>query len=193
MIRAIIFDCFGVIVTDALQVVHDELYAKNPAAAAEIRDLVRASNRGLLDPQKSNQRIAEILGIDFEAYQKRIRDGEAKDQRVLDLAKKLRRSYKTAILSNISATGLAKRFTPEELRECFDQIVASAEIGHAKPEQEAYTVTAERLGVRLEECIFTDDRRDFCDAARATGMKAIEYHDFDQFQSELNDLLGETE
>lgn len=193
MIRAIIFDCFGVIVTDALQVVHDELYAKNPAAAIEIRDLVRASNRGLLDPQKSNQRIAEILGISFEAYQKRIRDGEAKDQRVLRLAKKLRRSYKTAILSNISATGLAKRFTSEELRECFDQIVASADIGHAKPEPEAYAITAARLGVRPEECIFTDDRRDFCDAARAAGMKSIEYRGFDQFQSELGDLLKETE
>jgi putative hydrolase of the HAD superfamily len=189
MIKAIIFDCFGVIVADALQVIHDELNAKNPAAATELRDLVRASNRGLLDSQKSNRRIAEILGISFEAYQNRIRDGEATDQRVLALAKQLRRSYKTAILSNISATGLAKRFTPEELRECFDQIIASADIGHAKPEPQAYTITAERLGVRPEECIFTDDRIDFCQAAQDAGMRAIVYRDFNQFKSELNGLL----
>jgi HAD superfamily hydrolase (TIGR01509 family) len=194
MIKAIIFDCFGVLVSDALQVIHDELYAKDPAAAAEIRGLVRGSNRGILDSQTSNQRIAEILGIDFAAYQRRIQDGEIKDLRMLDLARQLHQKYKTAILSNISATGLKKRFTEQELTDCFDAVVASAEIGHAKPELQAYTITAERLGVQPEECIFTDDRTDFCEAAKRAGMRAIVYENFEQFKTDIEqELAGDTQ
>ena len=42
----------------------------------------------------------------------------------------------------------------------------------AKPELEAYEYVADKLGVRLDECVFTDDRELFCEAARACGMQA---------------------
>src|ERR1700745_2881837 len=111
MIRAIIFDCFGVIITDALSVIVDELSLRDPEGAQEIRDLVRASNKGILDPNESSEQVAKILGFSRQEYQQQIRDGEVKDQRVLDLMKQLRKSYKTALLSNISVPGLDRRFS----------------------------------------------------------------------------------
>ena len=190
MIRAIIFDCFGVLVADALQVIYDELNPTDPAAAAQISDLVRASNKGLLDPEWSNQQIADILGISLADYQQRIKYGEAKNTPLLGYIRELHANYKTAILSNISATGLAKRFTAEELRECFDAVVSSGEIGYAKPEAQAYETAADRLGVRLDECIFTDDKEEFCEAARRVGMQAIVFEDTTQFRRDLTDLLA---
>jgi len=189
MIRAIIFDCFGVLVTDALQAIYDELNISDPQAAAQISDLVRASNKGLLDPEWSNQQIAEILGVSLAEYQQRIRYGEAKNTQLLAYINELHAQYKTAILSNISATGLAKRFTSAELRDCFDTVVSSGEIGFAKPEAEAYEIAADRLGVRLDECVFTDDKAEFCEAARRVGMQAIVFESTAQFRRDLSTLM----
>jgi putative hydrolase of the HAD superfamily len=93
------------------------------------------------------------------------------------------------MLSNITVQGIERRFPDDELGKYFDEIVISSEIGYAKPDREAYEITAERLGVKPEECIFTDDRIDFCVAAEAVGMKAIEFRNFEQFKLNLETLL----
>jgi putative hydrolase of the HAD superfamily len=93
------------------------------------------------------------------------------------------------MLSNISPGGIAKRFTDSELLERFDTVVTSGEIGFAKPEAAAYEITAQRLDVRLDECVFTDDRLDFCEAARGVGMQAILFQDYLQFRTDLEKLL----
>ncbi len=72
----------------------------------------------------------------------------------------------------------------------FDTVVVSGEIGYAKPEPEAYEITADRLGVRLDACVFTDDREHFCEAARAVGMQAIHYQNVDQFRQDLEGVLS---
>lgn len=190
MIRAVIFDCFGVIISDSLTVIVEELSQTNPEGAEEIRDLVRASNKGLLDSEESNRRIAEILGLEFEAYRQKVRDGELKDPRVMALIKQLRQTYKTGLLSNINVAGMERRFSEAERAEYFDVMVASAGIGYAKPEPEAYEITAEKLGVQTDECVFIDDKELFCEAARDVGMQAVWYQSFEQAKVDLEKILA---
>jgi HAD superfamily hydrolase (TIGR01509 family) len=189
MIKAIIFDCFGVLLTDALQVICDELRARNPAAADQIRDLVRLSNRGVIDPEISSRQVADILGTTYDAYRQQIQEGEVKNTRLLAYVGDLHQAYKTALLSNIGKGSLLRRFSEGELAQLFDAVVASGEVGYAKPESEIYEITAERLGVRLEECVFTDDREEYCEGARGVGMQAIYFQDFEQFKRDLEALL----
>lgn len=189
MIKAIIFDCFGVVITDALQVICDELRSRDPAAANEVSDLIKANNRGIIQPAESNEKIARILGISVPAFRQKVESGEAKDARLLSYIRELRQNYKVAMLSNIGVASLARRFDAQELEDSFDVVVASAEIGFAKPEPEAYEITADRLGVRYDECVFTDDREPYCEGARAVGMQAILYRDLSQFRYELEVLL----
>ena len=190
MIKAVIFDFFGVIVNDALQVICDELAARDPEACAEAKDIIKAANHGLMPPDESNRRIAELLGVSAEEFRHRKTDGEMRNQAVLDCIRQLKRQYKTAVLTNATIGSLERRFTPEELRELFDEQVVSADIGYMKPEPQAYTIAAQRLGVAPEQCVFVDDRDGFCDAARATGMHAVHYRDFTQFKQELNRILS---
>lgn len=189
MIKAIIFDCFGVILTDALQVLHDELKQKNEVAAEELRSLIHASNRGIMDPVESTQRAAELLGISVDEYRDKITKGEVRNTPLLEYIPELRGKYKTALLSNITVQGIERRFPDNELSNYFDEIVISSDIGYIKPDREAYEITAKRLGVAPEECVFTDDRMDFCIAASETGMKSIEFRSFDQFKTELEQHL----
>jgi HAD superfamily hydrolase (TIGR01509 family) len=189
MVKAIIFDCFGVILTDALQVVHDELKQQNPEAAEELRGLIQAANRGLIDPAESSAQAAKLLGLSVDAYRQKITQGEVRNTPLLDYIPSLRANYKTALLSNITVQGIERRFPDNELDRYFDEIVISSDIGFAKPDKEAYEITAQRLGVSPEECIFTDDRLDFCTAAETVGMRAIEFKSFEQFTAQLNELL----
>lgn len=175
MIKAVIFDCFGVIITDAMQLVRQELDAKDPAAGQRMHDLIRANYRGIISSEESNEGIAELLGVSVAELRDRIDRGEVKDGRVLDYAKELRRDYKTAMLSNIARPSLDRRLTLQELADCFDVVVVSGDIGYAKPEAEAYEIVAERLDVRLDECVFIDDREEFCEAARRVGMQGVCY------------------
>ncbi len=190
MIRAIIFDCFGVLISDALQVLVDRSSRKHPELAQQVHDLIQAGNRGLMTGQDSSTQIAKLLGVTYEEYRRQIDDGELRDEELFEYVRGLRRSYKTAVLSNISAGGFARRFTQQELDELFDVVAVSGEMGVAKPEARAYEVTADRLGVRLDECVFTDDRELYCEGARAVGMQAIQYRNFDQFRTELERLLA---
>ena len=189
MTRAIIFDCFGVVISDVLEVICARLRAKDPAAADEVRGLVHASNRGIITPRESGEHIARILGVSYEQYRQQIAEGETKDVELLRYIKELRQTYKTALLSNIGVDSLERRFEPGELEHYFDVVVASGEIGYAKPELQAYVITAQRLGVAPEECVFVDDRSPYCEAARAASMQAILYQDLAQFRSELKTLL----
>jgi len=68
-------------------------------------------------------------------------------------------------------------------------VVASADIGFAKPEAEAYQITADRLGVRYDECVMIDDREDYCQGAIAAGMHAILYKSLVQLQRDLDRVL----
>jgi HAD superfamily hydrolase (TIGR01509 family) len=189
MIKAIIFDCFGVIVTDALEVLAVEARAKDQAVGRELSDTVGLHARGLISQDESNTRISDLLGLTVDEMRQKIIEGEVKDLQLLDYIKSLRNTYKTAMLSNIGASGLQRRFETQELADHFDIVVASGQIGYAKPEAQAYEITAEQLGVRLEECIFTDDREVYCQGARAVGMQAIQYESFGQFKRELEGML----
>lgn len=189
MIEAIIFDCFGVIITDALEMLIQHLRETQPEREREVRDIVMAGNRGMLDREAYQSQLADIFGLTLEQYRNYLAGGEVKDRRILEYARKLRRTYRTALLSNVSPGGMARRFQPGELESAFDVIVTSGEIGFVKPEPQAYEVTADRLGVRLNACVFIDDREEYCMGAQSTGMHAICYRGFMQMKRELKKLL----
>lgn len=185
MIKAIIFDCFGVLVTDVLQTIRDQ----HPDKAAAITDIVNQSNRGYISSQDSGIQIAALLGTTREAYRATLASGEVKNEALLAYIKRLRTNYKIGMLSNIGKESLWRRFSDDELTEYFDVVVASGEIGYAKPDPEAYQITAERLGVEPQECVFIDDRQPYVTAAKAVGMRGIVYTDLRTFKQELDALL----
>ncbi|MEO6760948.1 MAG: HAD-IA family hydrolase [Candidatus Saccharimonadales bacterium] len=185
MIKAVIFDCFGVLVSDALSVMVDVLPVQG---RQRVIDLMHASHHGLGSSIDSSKQIAALLGMTVPEYSQAIQDDEVKNEQLMNYIGQLKKQYKMAILSNISVGGITRRFTTKEL-EVFDTVVASGEVGYAKPEPEIYEIAATRLGVRFDECVFTDDREEYCEAARAIGMRAILYKDFDQFRAELETVL----
>jgi len=190
MTEAIVFDCFGVLITDALETMVAKVRDDQPEVAKQIVDIVRATAWGHISRQDSSETIAALLGIPMNEYFNRLKQGEIKNEELLRYITELRGRYKTALLSNISIGGLAVRFTAEELAQHFDVVVASGELGCAKPDAQIYQITAERLGIPLSKCVFIDDRVDYCEGSRAAGMPAIVYTSNGQLLGELEATYG---
>lgn len=193
MIRAVIFDCFGVLMVDTFELMIASVQEHDPALAMRIRAISEANDRGQLPPDEAAQETADLFGMTVEDYERKKNAGEMKHADVLDFAASLRPKFKTAMLSNVGTAGLQRRFVPGELEKYFDVVVASSDIGFAKPEPEAYEMTAARLGVRTDECVMIDDRENYCAGAEAVGMKAICFKSFTQLKRELEPLLSQSE
>lgn len=99
-----------------------------------------------------------------------------KIEQTMELIKELKGQYKLGMLTNVpSRYALDQRFNPGELDELFEVVVASGEVGWDKPAPETYMMTAEKLAVRPEECLFIDDIPAFTEAAAKIGMQTFTY------------------
>ena len=185
MIQAIIFDCFGVLLTDALSGLVEAVRVTDAAKADRIVALVALASAGRLDADASRAAVAAELGLSVGEYAAGIKAGEVRNQELFTYIQQLRPRYKTALLSNVIRHGLDVRFPGGELAEYFDVVVASGDVGYAKPAAQAYALTAERLGVRLSDCLMVDDREEYCVGARGVGMRAIRYESYPQLLAAL--------
>ncbi len=190
MIKAIIFDCFGVLIADAFKDMVGTIETTDPDRANVLRKTMLDSNKGLLSRDDAHRALAATLDVSVKEYRKRIAHREQKDERLLAFVVELRKKYKTALLSNISVIGLHRRFSDDELSQYFEVVVASGAVGFVKPEPQIYLIAADQLGVKPEECVFIDDIDRYCDGARATGMAAIRYKDFDDFKRKLEEIVA---
>lgn len=190
MIKAVIFDCFGVLLTDAVRQTIEDLTEDDPKKSERILELIRQNNRGFITPEESYEQISEVIGITAQEWQQQMLAGEARNARLLALIPELKKRYKTALLSNVGKGALTKRFSENELHTLFDVVVASGEVGVMKPDRRIYDITAQRLGVSLSSCVFIDDIESYADAAKEAGMQAIHYTSFRQFEIELEQILA---
>src|SRR5271169_2961013 len=92
---------------------------------------------------------------------------------------------KTGLLSNMPwdlANYVRANF---QWLEKFSFKTLSAEVGMIKPDPAIYEHTLRGLGVSTEEALFIDDREPNIRAARALGMRAIQFRSIEQLKHEL--------
>lgn len=189
MIKAIIFDFFGVLIGDGFDVTYRTAGGDPVKDKAFIQDLLDLTNRGEITTDEFRDKLCKQLGISAEDYQLSMRTAEVVNQELLEYIKTLRPKYKTAILSNANIGSLERRIERKVLKEHFDDLIVSAEVGFVKPEPEIYKLAASRLGLEEGECVFVDDREGYVNGAASVGMYAILYEDFAKFKKELEELL----
>ena len=104
--------------------------------------------------------------------------------------KKVRDSgFSTALLSNSWG---ADGYPRETFADLFDVVVLSGEVGLRKPHADIYRLTAERLAIPIEACVFVDDLKVNVEGAEAAGMRAIHHRDPSDTVAEIERLFGIT-
>lgn len=190
MIKGIVFDCFGVLFANDLQMRVDAVSQVNPEGGQELRDILKALDRAMISREEANEQMGKIMNVDGPTLQKAIDNSLAKNTELVAFIKTLRPTYKVALLSNVSGRKrLEQLFDPGELDMLFDTVVASGDEGIIKPEREIYGLTAERLGVSPEDCVMIDDLIEYCEGAEAVGMRAIQFKNTTQGTTNLLALI----
>lgn len=70
-----------------------------------------------------------------------------------------------------------------------DGRVVSAFVKLVKPDREIYEYLLNTYGLKAEECVFVDDRKENVEAAEALGFKGIWFFNYGQMCEELEKLL----
>lgn len=189
MIKAIVFDCFGVLATDGWLPFREKYFGSDTDVFEQATALNKRADAGLLDYDEFVRRVADKAGVTAADAHAQIEHNIA-DNEVLDfIGSELKPQYKIGLLSNAGVSWLDKIFTPAQLA-LFDATALSYELGVIKPDPIMYRTIAERLGVENDECIFIDDQLKYCDGARQVGMNTIQYTGLQPLKDELRPLLG---
>ena len=159
------------------------LFRENPEALEELRKL----ERGEADPQEFERRFAKLLGTEPEGLVEGLFSGLGPADEMLTAVRRAREGgAPTGLVSN---SWVMDHYT-DELRELFDTVVISGEVGMHKPEPEIFELAAQRVGRDPKDCVFVDDLRENCEGAEELGMTAVLHRDPAATIARLEELLG---
>ena len=113
------------------------------------------------------------------------------DARVLGLIRALRERHVVACLTN-TETEVARLNRERGLFRPFDRAFVSTEMGLRKPERAIFERVLTELGCAPPDVVFTDDNLENALGARAVGIRAIHYRDFEGFSKELACFISGT-
>lgn len=188
MIKAVIFDLYGVLAINGWQAFKAEHFADREATWDQVYQLGRQVDAGLSDYAELVRFTAEATGESEATVRFQLEHTVANTELLDFIEADLQGRYKLGILSNASKGEVIDHIFSPKQRALFDEIVLSRQLGLAKPDPLAYETTALKLGLLPEECLFVDDREHHAEGAREAGMSAILFTDVKELKMELMKL-----
>ncbi len=189
MVKAVIFDCFGVLAGRGYKSIYQEAGGSLVKDGAFITEQLHAANTGEISNIELNKRVAERIGKTPDEWHAYVKSQEQPNQVLLDYIKTLKPRHKIGMLSNAYFGTAKRKFSPDQLA-LFDEVIVSAEVGLIKPDPEIYLHAAEKLGVEPTECVYIDDLKPYVEGARAVGMHSFQYESFKQMKNQLEEILA---
>jgi len=189
MVKALIFDCFGVLYWDDINQFYNLV---DPDKAQSLNDLMHACDHGYITGQDFLEQVADLAGVSTQEVAAVIRNKQSPNEALMARVTELKSIYKIGLLSNMGYDTLDEVFSQSQRKEMFDDVLISSEVGLIKPSQDLYELALERLGMAPDEVIFIDDRLPNIEGAQQLGMKTILFTTNKQFEHELARIL-ETE
>lgn len=192
MIKAFIFDFFGVIGASTYQLLAENI-AINNENIKNITDLHKAMDNGFISQEKFLHDYAKFANLSYpeflEIYHNSNNRFKVSQKLLAYIASLRKKGFKIGLLSNVNEEAYKEFIKPIILEGLFDEVMLSYMVGVAKPEQKIFTLMAERLLLDPTECLMVDDIALNCEGAMGVGMAAIQYTIFDKFKQDLEQLL----
>lgn len=187
MIKAIIFDCFGVLATEGWIPFRDKTFGHDSDKLRGANDLMQALSVGALSPDEFMERMSDLSGMSVEEL-KPVFYTNVPNEELFEWIRQRETLFKFAVLSNI-ASGRFEEIFSTTYREVFDALALSHSTGFAKPDPRAYELALDALNLSPEESVFVDDQEKNVTAAQAMGMYGIVYENQKQFEKSITKIL----
>ena len=194
MIRAVLFDVGGVIITSPF-----ESFSRYEADAGLPDGFIRKLNS--TNPDTNAWAQLERNAVSFDEFcelfesEARAAGGELKARDVmvrpamLEAVRRCHDRLKTAMVTNNwRAEDEGGRL--DSLLPLFDVVIESSKAGIRKPEPRFYEMACEQLEIEPAEAVFLDDLGVNLKPARAMGMTTIKVTDPDEAIAELETVVG---
>ena len=186
--KAIIFDCFGVLVGKGFWNMYTLLGGDVKADSEYIDQQLAKVDLGQLSSQDFSQEMANRLGISIDKYTQAFREDERPNEALFAYIKdELKPNYKLALVSNATGDSVRRKIPADKLA-LFDEVLISGEVGILKPDPRLFHMALDRLGVEAHETVFVDDHQEYIQGAKNVGLQTIQFKDFDSFVRELQSL-----
>ena len=183
MIKAIIFDYFGVISSDGWEM-RDQL---SGGLKREFGEIAKEVNSGNISWEEFLSRLSEESGASPEQINQMYSQHNL-DLKLLHFAANLHEKYKIALLSNASSEYLLPIVKSAGLDSLFDEIVVSSDVGVVKPDPRIYQIAVERLGLAPEEVIMIDDQIKNVNGAVHAGLAGVQFKNLEQLKADLSTI-----
>lgn len=191
MIKAIIFDCYGVLVGDGLPSFVQRHFGDDPEGFAQVWRNDDMVNRGEMSVRDAFAYLATHANMTVDEVVREL-DVNCPDEELFAyIEHELQPKYRLGICSNMSRRDVLTEIIGVEKRELFDAAISSCDLGIVKPDPRMYLACAESLGVSPQECLFIDDKERYCQPARELGMQAIQYKNFEQCKNDCSQALSQ--
>lgn len=184
MYKAVIFDFFGVIHRDPFE---HWLKQNDIERTGEIHESARQFDLGNISLGEHYRRVSSRTGKPARSIRTSFEDISFIDHEMIGLIKRLKKNYKTGLLSNSGTEYIDKILEKYDLKPLFDTLIISSEVGMIKPEPEIFRHALSELDAATSEAIFIDDNPRNTEAATALGIKSFLY------EGDVSDLAQELE
>lgn len=183
MIKAVLFDCFGVLVTEAWLPFKARHFGDHPELLQQVSDLHSQANLGLISQQDFYEAAGSMCGLSADEVRRQLAANQPNEP-LFEYIKEIKPLYKIGVLSNISGNYLENMLSPDQLA-LFDKFELSFESGYIKPQPGAFEAAARGIAVSPAECVMVDDQDKNVKSAESAGMKAILYRDVTQLRRDM--------
>ena len=187
-ITAIIFDFFGVVSIRSHEAFLEETFT-NKEELAGIYNLRRQHDIGLISVEDYLEAVGRAANLSPEKVLERLHDERVINEQLATLIRtELKGKYKIGLLSN--AAGDLRTFVPDGfLEELFDDVLISADYKMIKPDPRIFKLACEHLDAQPAQAVMIDDMEANCEGAKAAGLQAICYTNFNECREKLQKFL----
>jgi epoxide hydrolase-like predicted phosphatase len=198
-IKAVIWDVGGVLLRTENYAPRQYLADRLGMMAEDLENLVFSNasgmraQRGEILAEGHWHNIRQRFGLDEKGLNDFRRDffgGDVLDLGLLDQIRDLRSQYKIGILTNAFSDSRHLLTETWAIADMFDDLVISAEVGVAKPDERIFLLALERLDVLPREAVFIDDFLQNVDGARAVNINAVHFQNPEQAWEDLQRILS---
>jgi len=179
MIKAVIFDLYGVLGLNGWQDFKRQHFADRREVWEHLRSLGQRVDAGKATEAEFVQAVAEASGETGATVRYQFEHTMRNAELLEFIAQELKGKFKLGVLTNASHDVLDGILSPEE-RALFDAAITSFHVGLTKPDPRMFQLMADELGVRPDECVLVDDQERHLDAATKLGMTPVLYESVEQ-------------
>jgi len=187
-IKAVIFDCFGVLTADGWLTFRSRTFADKPELMAKAKALNMQADQGRVSYDYFVSEIAKMAEVEKNVVLAALEITSANEELFEYIKDNIKGQYRLGFLSNAAKNWMSDLFEPWQV-DLFEEVVISYQVGFSKPDAEIYELTLSRLGVLPGEAVLIDDQPSYCEGAEKLGIKTVLFKNTGQAIRDLKKVL----